>query len=201
MSLPEGSAITGMIGQWRGEIAHPDFADWVTVAAYCIAAILAARAARSAMGAAQSKERLVWRLSIWILLLLAVNELLDLQLLLTILGRADAKASGWYEGRRMVQYAFVIALGGCALIVGATLLWLTRHMHNMVRLAFAGFVFIGLFILARASSIHHLEQMLGRGPETFNVGSMQEMAGIVIVAVAAALYARAHRSERPSEIT
>ena len=42
----------------------------------------------------------------------------------------------------------------------------------------------------RAASFHHLDELLGRGMPEFNWGSIQEMAGILIVAAAAALYVR-----------
>ena len=190
-----GSArVLGLITDWRLTIAHPDFADWATVAAYCVTATLTARAARLAAAEGSKHERLFWRVATWFLIVLAINELLDLQTLFTVIGRAHAQANGWYEGRRSVQYAFVVALGAGALVAGATLLWLMKGMHGTVRLALAGFVFIGLFVLARASSIHHLEDVLGRGPAMFNLGSMQEVAGIAIVAVAAVMYGRGSRT-------
>ncbi len=128
------------------------------------------------------------------LILLAVNELLDLQTLLTSISRAHAQANGWYEWRRTVQYGFVLALGGATLLAGIALLRLLKQMHATVGLALAGFLSIGLFVLARAASFHHLDEVLGSGPAVFRVGSMQEMAGILVVAVAAALYIRTRRS-------
>jgi len=65
-----------------------------------------------------------------------------------------------------------------------------------VRLALVGLVFLGLFVLVRAASFHHLDELLGRGSPDFNWGSIQEMAGIVIVAAAALLYSRKRRKSR-----
>ena len=180
----------------QSSIADADMADWVTVAAYLLAAMLSARAARHAGIGCQADDRLFWRATALVLVLLAVNELLDLQALLTALGRAHAKANGWYGEHRRAQYAFVVALGGAALIAGAGLLWLTRRMHVTVRLALVGLASIGLFILVRAASFHHLDEVLGRGWQRFKLGSIQEMAGILIVAAAAALYARRRSGTR-----
>ncbi len=168
-------------------------ADWVTVAAYVLAALLSAIAARYAWLRRETGETLFWRSTAVLLVLLGINELLDLQTLLTEIGRANAEAYGWYGVHRKVQYVFVIALIIAATLAGAALLWVTRRTHRAVRLAIAGLAFIGLFVLLRAASFHHLDDLLGRGMAAFNWGSFQEVAGIVIVAAAAALYTRKPR--------
>lgn len=186
-------SIVGMISAWQSSIAQPDLADWVTVAAYLIAAMLTAQAAGCALLRRLARERMLWRIATLALILLGINELLDLQTLLTSIGRAHAKANGWYEKRQAVQNVFVIGLGSGALLVGAGPLWLMKDIHAALRVAFAGFVFIGLFVLARASSIHHLELAFESGPSMFNAGSIQEMVGILIVAAAAARYIQTQR--------
>ena len=185
-----------MISDWRSSIGRADMADWVTVTAYLLAALLSARAARNAWLRREERDRLFWRIAAVLLVFLGINELLDLQTLLTSIGRAHAKANGWYGEHRHVQQVFVMALGLAAVCAGIALLWLTRRTHFAVRLAFAGLVFIGLFVLLRAASFHHLDQILGRGVPAFNWGSLQEMAGILVVAGAAALYARKPRRRR-----
>mgnify|MGYP003381904451 CR=1 FL=1 len=177
-----------MIGDWQSSIAHADMADWVTVAAYFLAAILCWRAERHAWLQRSSREKIFWRSTAIFLVLLGINELLDLQTLLTMIGRAHAKANGWYPDHRRIQYLFIVALAIGALCLGAALLWLTRRMHYSVRLALGGLVFIGLFILLRAASFHHLYEILGRGAADFPLGWIQEMAGILLVAAAALLY-------------
>ena len=184
-----------MIEEWRVSIANADAADWVTVAAYLLAAWLAVRAAMQATVLQEVRERLFWRAAAMLLVLLGVNELLDLQTLLTALVRDHAKANGWYGQHRQVQYAFVLALGAVGALLGLAAVWFTRRMHATVSLALAGLVFIGVFVLIRAASFHHLDDLLGRGWPVFNWGSLQELAGILIVGVAALLYGRA---EAPS---
>jgi hypothetical protein len=182
-----------VIADWEASIAGADMADWITVAAYLFAAVLSVRAARHARLRREQRESLFWRFVAVLLVLLGINELLDLQALLTLVGRAHAKATGWYEGRRQVQEVFVVSLTVAAVVLGAVMLWLIRRTHPAVRLAFAGLVFIGLFVLLRAASLHHLERIMGLGLAAFNLGSVQEMAGILIVAAAAWFYARKSR--------
>ncbi len=127
-----------------------------------------------------------------LLIFLGINELLDLQTLLTAVGRAHAKANGWYEARRTVQLVFIVALVIAAAVAGLTMLWFTRRSQAALLLAYAGLVFIGLFVILRAASFHHLDVILGSGAKALNWGSLQELLGVVIVAVSAVLYARQH---------
>lgn len=182
-----------MIDSWRSSIAHADLADWVTVAAYLIAAFLAGRSAQRARPPEENLERWFWRFTAVLLAFLAVNELLDLQTLLTAVGRAYARADGWYEDRRSVQFVFVLALGAAGLVTSIVLCWLTRTMDGAVRLAVVGLMFIGIFVLFRAASFHHLDVLFSRGTGPFNWGSLQEIAGIMIVLAAAARYAQKRR--------
>lgn len=186
----KGQRREAQISDWQTSIARADLADWWTVAAYGLAAFLSARAAAHADLSGQARERMFWRITAVLLVLLGINELLDLQTLLTSVGRAHAKVNGWYGEHRRVQYVFVMALGAAAAFAGIAMLWITRRTHAAVRLALAGLVFIGLFVLLRAASFHHLEELLGRGATEFNWGTLQKMAGILIVAAAAVLYAR-----------
>lgn len=168
-------------------------ADWVTVAAYLVAALLSVRAARHGSLRREPRDTIFWRITAVLLVLLGINELLDMQTLLTSVGRAHAKENGWYGEHRRVQYIFVMTLGVAAVFVGMAALWFTRRAHSTVRLALVGLVFIGLFVLLRAASFHHLDEMLGRGAPDFNWGSVQEMAGILMVAAAAMFYTRKRR--------
>ena len=183
-----------MISDWRSSIAYADLADWVTFATCFIAAALSARAARQAETG--GRDSTFWRITAMLLVLLGINELLDLQTLLTLVGREHARANGWYEDRRSVQYIFVLALGVVAVLAGVAMLRLIGRTHASVRLALAGLLFIGLFVLLRAASFHHLNEILGRGAPEFNWGTIQEMAGILIVTVAAELYTRKDRKNK-----
>ncbi len=163
-------------------------ADWMTVAACLLAAAMSMRAA--ALRSSAATERHFWQFAAGLLVFLAINELLDLHTLLTIAGRAHAKAFGWYGAHREAQYAFVIALSGAAAMAGLAILWLTRRADYAVRIAVVGLAFIGLFALLRAASFHHLDDLLGGGTSRFDWSSVPEIVGIAVVAYAAAIYPR-----------
>lgn len=178
----------GLWPDWRASLADASASDWLTVAAYVLAAALAHRAARSASLRTQPRERLFWLIVSGLLLFLGVNELFDLQLVLTSVGKAWALDQGWYEDRRLYQLEFVIALAVLAVLAGSAAVRFTRAAHPTVRWALLGLVFIGVFVLLRAASFHHVDTLLGMGPAAFNWGSMQEMLGIVIIGLAAHRY-------------
>ncbi len=187
-----------MIADWQSSIANADAADWINVAVNMFAATMSFRASQHARNKLVTREKLFWRATAGILVFLAVNELLDLQTLLTAIGRQHAILNGWYGDHRKVQYMFIIALSVSAAIVVAAMLWLSRRSHVSVRVAIAGLAMIGVFILIRAASFHHLDEYLGRGHPIFNWGAIQELLGTLLVAGAAAFYTTVHgrRSKR-----
>jgi hypothetical protein len=177
-----------MTDQWSASIAQADLADWLTVTGYLLCALLSCRAACHAGRGKLRREKIFWRTTSFLLLFLAGNELLDLQTLLTSLGRAHAKTQGWYEKRRIVQAVFILALCIAAALAGLVAMWIARRSDIGVRLALAGLVLIGLFVLLRAASFHHLDQLLSGGSIVLSLGVAQEIAGILVVAIGAAIY-------------
>lgn len=185
-----------MLNEWKSAVAAADLADWVTVGAYLIAAFACIRASSFAWLTRRERDRSFWRLTTALLIFLGFNELLDLQALLTVLGREHAKANGWYGQHRQVQYIFVLTLALLGVLAAIITIFLTRKAHASVRVALIGLGFIGLFVVFRAASFHHLDELLGRKAPLFNWGSMQELLGIAIVAMAALTYPRMRRPKR-----
>lgn len=180
---------------WRASLVNASASDWITVAAYLIAALVAVRAARAAARTLERRERLFWALTAALLVFLGINELFDLQTILTAIGKTWALEQGWYADRRLYQFEFILALFATAILVGIAMLWLTRGANRAVRVALLGLVFIGLFVLIRAASFHHVIGLLGMGPDAFNFGAIQEMAGIMIVGLAAYAYVGKPRAQ------
>ena len=177
-----------MFSAWAATISDPDLADWITVAAYLVAALMALRATGRAQLMRENREAWFWTVAAALLCLLSINELLDMQTLLTIVVRAHARTYGWYGEHRMLQYAFVMGLMLSSVLGAMIMLWVTRRAKATVRLALLEFIFIIAFIVLRAASFNHTDEVLGGGWRSFNWGSIQEMAGIIIVALAATNY-------------
>lgn len=180
---------------WYASIGKASASDWITVAAYLVAGVIAIRAARAAH---KPRERLFWSITSALMVFLGINELFDMQTILTAVGKAWARSDGWYEQRRTAQLVFIIALGVITVAAGAAMLRIARGAPGSVKWALLGLVFIGAFVMLRAASFHHVDRLLGMGPDAFNFGSIQEMAGILIIGLAAWAYAaRSPARRRP----
>ena len=119
-----------MLNEWKSAIAAADLADWVTVGAYLIAVLACTQASRFAWLTRRERDRSFWRLTTVLLIFLGINEILDLQALLTVLGREHARANGWYGQHRPVQYIFILALALLGVLAGIVTLFLTRKAHT-----------------------------------------------------------------------
>jgi len=123
-----------------------------------------------------------------------LNKQLDLQSLLTQIARRNALQNGWYEERRAVQAAF---LTGLAIIGGSVLTMLAimlRHRGRAVRAAGFGIAALTIFVVARAVSFHHIDDVLGWRIGDLAINAVIEMSGIALVAIGAALRQQAHRA-------
>ena len=164
---------------------------WFIVAAYFVGAAMALVAARSAV---QRRERLFWIGCSLLLTLLGLNKQLDLQSLITNVGRELAHEEGWFEQRRFVQAAFILAFGGGALVAIVGLFAWLRRSAGTVKLAAIGIVLLFAFVVIRAASFHHMD-----GWVTTNVGGLRtgwwlELAGIVTIGLSALAYSRGNRA-------
>ena len=176
-------------GRWSPGIGDPTLLGWLTVAAYLVGAAVCWRAAAASIGTRWPSytrgEPLFWLVCAVFLLCLGINKQLDLQTWFTIVGKSIAKDTGWYEQRRIVQACFIALIGVAGVVVAAVGLWWTRQLSRASRLAFAGTVFLGAFIVIRAASFHHVDQMLGFRLAGLRLNVLLEFGGTLCVALAA----------------
>jgi glucose-6-phosphate-specific signal transduction histidine kinase len=124
------------------------------------------------------------------LVLLGINKQLDLQTWFTLFGKHLAQEQGWYEQRRTYQAAFIGGVAVAAIATLAGLRWLVGKGTIPVRVALLGGVFLASFVLIRASSFHHVDQMLGMDFEGIKVNWILELGSISCIALAALLELR-----------
>lgn len=172
-------------GNWHLQFGDPDWFGWVVTAGYLAAALLCWRAGRVEASSLRHRDRLVWPLLAVALLALAINKQLDLQTLVTDMGRAWAREGGWYKQRRTFQREFIIALGIAAVagVVGLRLMF--RRSHRMIRVALTGFTLLVAFIVLRAASFHHFDVVLRAPVLGVKLRHLLEVAGIGLVGWAA----------------
>lgn len=183
------------MGRWRPEIGDPSFMGWFTVAAYCACAVLAFWAARS-HPAEDRRSFLFWVMVGLLMAVLAINKQLDLQTLFTDIGRQVARHQGWLEQRRTVQFWFIVLFGILAVLAFLSTVFFMRNLFRRFRLAFIGLFFLVSFIVIRAASFHHFDEILHSRLLNLKMNWILELAGIFIVLAAAVRDLRRSRTAR-----
>jgi hypothetical protein len=174
-----------LMGRWRPTIGDPSVMGWFTVAAYVACAALAFWAARP-QSANDHRPVVFWGAVGILMVLLAINKQLDLQSMLTEVGRQIARHQGWMEQRRSVQAGFIV---GFSLLAAAGFLGFALFMRQWFRrfmLAFIGLFVLLSSIIIRAVSFHHVDQFLDVRILHLRMNWILELSGIFTVLAAAA---------------
>ena len=168
-----------MIHGWAPHIGDPSFMGWFTVICYFFSSALCFRAAGS-----DPRGGSLW-LSLGLMLaLLGINKQLDLQTLLTQIGRDFARADHWYDRRREVQQLFVVTTAVAAILSAAAVAWAFRNQSRPRRIAVAGFVMLVAFVCIRAASFHHIDAFLKSTVLGARFNWILEIGGIGVVTYA-----------------
>ena len=149
---------TCVADRWQLVIGDPNLTGWAITAAYACAAVCAVIVLRrTAFDPAHRRQRQVlWGLIAGLMTALALNKQLDLQSLMTALGRCLAQEQGWYENRRMVQRDFIVGLIAAAALAGAAMFWMLRGTMRQNLLPLSGLAALAGFVLIRAGHLLHI---------------------------------------------
>lgn len=197
--------------RWTPGIGDPTVTGWLTVLAYVAAAWLCLRAMMAEKAGsprpsietirallrvlskngrsppAPAKRSAIWLTLAAILAFLGLNKQLDLQTLLTEIGRIVLSHGGFYGQRRLLQTAFVLGFGLAGLALLLSLFRMARGPLRDFRTPFFGVTLIVAFVLTRAASFHHVDSLLG-GPSLGSyVNFFFELTGIVLIGASAHL--------------
>jgi hypothetical protein len=182
---PHGS-LEYWMGRWHPAIGDPSFMGWFTVGAYVACAVLAFFAARAHLPN-DRRPFVFWSMVSMLMLVLAINKQLDLQTLLTEVGRQIARYQGWMEQRRVVQFWFIVLLSFLAIAGFLGSAFFLRIGFRRFTLAFIGLFFLLSFIIIRAASFHHVDEILHTRILHLKMNWILELSGISIVLTAAAV--------------
>jgi hypothetical protein len=172
-----------LLGRWRPTIGDPGFMGWFTVGSYFACAVVALIAVLvNQMGGRRSC--FFWSMICLLMILLGINKQLDLQTLFTEVGRQIAKAQGWMDQRRIVQFWFIVAFGTMALVAFLSFAIILRGLFRRFMLAFTGLFFLLSFIFIRATSFHHFDEILGFTLLGAKMNWVIELTGIYLILVA-----------------
>ena len=203
--------------RWRPGIGDPTPVGWITFAAYFATCYLCLQAfTREKSGPARPLTQTIpavlrvlrkhhknpplparraglWLLLATILFALGINKQLDLQSLVTDLGRVFAYLTGIYGERRLFQVLFIILIGICCFFAAIRLWRMTQGELRDFRLSLVGVCLLLAFIFIRASSFHGMDAFLGLSLVGVRMNWVLELSGIGLVA-AGTFRARPHKS-------
>jgi hypothetical protein len=176
--------------RWRPEIGDPSVMGWVTVAAYGAAAALCFIAARRCLAdddPGQGRRRCAVWLGVTVLMLfLGLNKQLDLQSLLTDIGRVLARRDGWYGQRRAVQRWFVLAAAATGVTGLAVMVWKSRAVLRERLSLLIGLSLLVTFVIIRAASFHHVDVLIHSRVLGLRINWILELGGIFLIGYGAA---------------
>ena len=175
-------------GRWAPSIGDPTVMGWVTVVVYFTVAIICLKVATAEN--TNKSEKHFWFYLTFFLIALGINKQLDLQTLLTQIGRDLAIAHGWYEDRRIIQSAFIILIGFLGLTSMAILMRIYRNAHTPIKIVFAGCIILFIFILMRASSFHHMDILINIKLVGIKMNWILELGGLAIIGITGYRYTK-----------
>jgi hypothetical protein len=177
-------------GNWHLGIGDPTPVGWITAFAYLAASLACAMVwtgDRRARRHGRPGSPVFWLTLSLLLLFLGINKQLDLQTLLNDIGRRKARAEGWYGNRRYYQTMFIGAVTVAGLFAIGLFSWLARKQWKRSLLGLIGTVFLFVFVLIRASSIHHVDVALQWKFAGAKWNWILELSGIAVVLLGAAV--------------
>jgi hypothetical protein len=184
--------ISQATSRWHVGIGDPTVIGWVTVVAYAAACLLCFMCKKYSTGDYYSKQEAKFWLTLTIILaLLCINKQLDLQSLLTQIGRDLANSEGWYQNRRIVQAGFITSL---IIAAAGTLLWLFITVQELcveIKCAALGIVALSAFVVIRAASFHNMDAWIHTRWLGAQMNWIMELGGIALIGVPA--YIRLNR--------
>ncbi|HEY4261796.1 MAG TPA: hypothetical protein VGM98_16615 [Schlesneria sp.] len=182
---------------WRPRIGDANALAWCITASYFIASficVLVVRRQRGTGSGRDVRQSRYWLILAATLFALGWNKQLDLQILLTQIGRELSRSGGWYDQRRAIQAAFAIScavLGVVGAVAGLRAVW---GQNFPAYVACLGVIFLLTFIAIRAASFHHIDTLLYRHPMLGNwLNTCLESGGIMLVAFGGVLALRTSR--------
>ncbi|MCM8532916.1 MAG: hypothetical protein NE330_17235 [Lentisphaeraceae bacterium] len=141
------------IFRWKLGIGDPTIEGWIISGLYFLAAIFCFMKFQN-RHELSSRKLQTWLAVCFVLLFLSFNKQLDLQTLISDVGRYIAVKTELMEQRHIFKRAFILVVG----LSAVSILFLFREnvliLIKTEKLAFAGILSLGLFVILRATSFH-----------------------------------------------
>ena len=174
----------GWMGNWSPGIGDPTIGGWVTVALYALVAWACHRMLRRErlqQVVLSGNERLIWRVLMVGMIALGINKQLDLQSAFTEMARVLAYEQGWYDNRRQYQQAFIAAMPVAGLTALTAMMVLVWHAPAPTLWACAGAAGLLVFVVVRAASFHHVDEILDWRLGLVPLNWVLEMGSLMVI--------------------
>ena len=152
---------------WSPGIGDPTWIGWLITVAYFAAAWLCFASFR--------RDRL-WFVIGLAVVLLGFNKQLDLQTLLTQIGKQMANQEGWYDQRRQLQAVFGAVFVGLSAAGAVKIFFAARRQRWPLRLALVGTLVLIAFVMMRVATFDLDLPNIGD-----SINALVELAGIACV--------------------
>jgi hypothetical protein len=174
---------------WQPAIGDPSAMGWVTVGAYFLTFLIGLRLVLNSKrwfpaDTCLAQQRF-WLIVCLLMLALGINKQLDLQSLITAMGKHYVVRDGWIEHKRYVQVRVIISILTAAAL---SLLFFFFRMRNLLKtnwLAIAGITCLLMFIVSRATSFHHMDTFIGTYILGARVNWLMELGGLTAIILSA----------------
>ncbi|MEO1043129.1 MAG: hypothetical protein AAFX52_12655 [Pseudomonadota bacterium] len=164
-------------------IGDPTVTGWLAVCLYAAVSCVTLTLALACRPPIFERSELrFWALLAFSFAALSINKQLDLQSLMTEVGRFLANEQGWYNTRKQVQAAFIVGVGASAclgLLVVVALSWRAPWPNRVAQL---GTGLVIAFVAIRASSFHGMDLLISYEPiPHLRMNAVLELGGISLV--------------------
>lgn len=172
---------------------HLTALGWITFALYMVAAVLSFRGAIIARAHNSAAIGRIWNWLGAILAVLGLNKQLDLQTLLIEFGRLVARREHLYEYRielhALFFLGFIVGIIAVLVLLIVRLPVQIRCFGRQLPLAAIGCILVCVYIVIRAASIDHVDQMMRLDFERIPFLWLLEASGLTLIIVQALRHA------------
>lgn len=122
-----------------------------------------------------------WFILIIILFILGINKQLDIQMLLTDIGRIYSMEHGWYDNRKIFQIEFTSFLAIIGIGFLFVIIYFLINIWRQVSLALFGLSILFSFVIVKSVSIHLLEHFFSTTILGITFFGIIELIGLICI--------------------
>ena len=190
--------------RWRPGIGDPTPLGWLTVLAYLIVTIICTvyviRLKQQSGLEQQRRQVIIWGLVAILLFSLGINKQLDLQTLVSQIGREISRTQGWYGNRRSIQFVLILLITAVSGLTISTLAYTLRRTLRQHWLTFLGLLCLLTFVVVRAISFHYIDLFLYTNiVGNLKLSSALELGSLILIGTSLSMALHSQKSENMAQ--